>query len=153
MKIAIISDNHGGKKYIDKLFEMGGFDYLFYLGDGIDCMGTSVYLDNVFAVSGNCDFFSDVPNELVFELEGIKFFITHGNKYGVKYSLEGIEDRAKQLNARVVCFGHTHRVCMEEREGILYLNPGSFKSENGVSRGIMLEIKKGKYSISTLKVE
>lgn len=153
MKIAIISDSHGNKKGIDKLFEMGGFDYLFYLGDGLSDLGSYIYLDNVFAVSGNCDFLSSVENERVVDLAGTKFFITHGNKYGVKYSMDGITDRAKELSVRVVCFGHTHRQLMEEREGVLYLNPGSFKKSDGVSIGLVLEIEDNKFSLSTIRVE
>lgn len=153
MKIAIISDNHGGKGYIDRLFQMGGFDYLFYLGDGIENLGTYKYLDNVYAVSGNCDFFSTEPNEQFFTLDGTRFFITHGNKYGVKYSMDSLITRAKEIGANIVCFGHTHRVFMEEKDGVLFLNPGSFKAENGVASGLVLDIENGKYSISTLRVK
>lgn len=152
MKIAIISDSHGNKAGINRLFEMGGFDYLFYLGDGLGDLGTYQYLDNVFAVSGNCDYLSSVENEKIIELDGIKFFITHGNMYGVKYSMSGIVDRAKEVCARVVCFGHTHRQLMEEKDGVLYLNPGSFKKLDGVSTGLLLDIDKKKYSLSTIKV-
>ena len=152
MKMAIISDSHGNKSGINKLFEIGGFDYFFYLGDGLSDLGSYQYLDNVFVVSGNCDYLSSVENEKIFELDGIKFFITHGNNYGVKYSMSGIRDRAKELNVRVVCFGHTHRQLMEEREGILYLNPGSFKRVDGVSTGLILDIDKKSYSLSTIKV-
>lgn len=152
MKIALISDSHGNKKGIDDLFSRGGFDYLFFLGDGLSDLGSYAYLDNVFMVSGNCDFFSSEPNEKAFELEGIKFFVTHGNKYGVKYSMENLASRAKEVGARIVCFGHTHRVFMEEIDGILFVNPGSFKKCDGVSSGVMLELDGDKYSISTIRV-
>lgn len=152
MKIAIISDSHGNKKAIDDLMSRGGFDYLFFLGDGLSDLGGYAYLDNVFMVSGNCDFFSSEPNEKVFELEKHKFWITHGNKYGVKYSLESLVSRAKEVGARVVCFGHTHKVFMEEIDGILFINPGSLKKSDGVSSGIMLEIDGDKYSIGSIRV-
>ncbi|MBE5738474.1 MAG: metallophosphoesterase [Clostridiales bacterium] len=153
MKVAIISDNHGNKRAIDKLFERNDFDYLFYLGDGISDIGTYLYLDNVYAVSGNCDFMSSVENERFFELEGIKFFITHGNRYGVKYSMDSIVDRAKEVGAKVVCFGHTHRQLIEERDGILFVNPGSFKRIDGMSIGLYLNIEEGKFSFSSLRIE
>ncbi len=153
MKIAIISDSHGNKSGINKLFEMGDFDYLFYLGDGLSDLGSYQYLENVFVVSGNCDYLSSVDNEKVFELNGVKFFITHGNNYGVKYSMSGITDRAREINARVVCFGHTHKQLMEEREGVLYLNPGSFKRVDGVSTGLVLDIDNKNFSLSTIKVD
>ncbi len=152
MKIALVSDSHGNKKGIDELFLRGGFDYLFFLGDGLGDLGSYAYLDNVFVVSGNCDFFSSEPNEKVVELGKTKFFVTHGNKYGVKYSLESLVSRAKEVGAKVVCFGHTHKVFMEEIDGILFLNPGSFKRCDGVSSGTILEIDGDKYSVSTIRV-
>ncbi len=152
MKIAIISDSHGNKKGIDKLFSEGGFDYLFYLGDGISDLGNYIYLDNVFSVSGNCDFFSTVENEKVIDLEGVKFFLTHGNKYGVKYSYDTILERGKELGARFICFGHTHRQCMEIVDDMYLLNPGSFKKIDGVSKGILIDITKGSVSLNTLKI-
>lgn len=57
MKIAIISDSHGERNGMNALFEKDDFDYLFFLGDGLSDLGAYVNLDNVFAVSGNCDFF------------------------------------------------------------------------------------------------
>lgn len=152
MKIALISDSHGNKKGVDELISRGGFDYLFFLGDGLGDLGACLYLDNVIAVSGNCDFFSSEPNEKIFELKDFKFLITHGNKYGVKYSLESLIARAKEVGACIVCFGHTHKVFMEEVDGILFLNPGTFKKCDGVSSGIMLEIDGDKYSMSAIRV-
>ena len=56
MKIVIISDSHGNKLAIDTVFKTIEFDYLFFLGDGLNDLGDYIYLDNVIAVSGNCDF-------------------------------------------------------------------------------------------------
>lgn len=151
MKIAIISDSHGERRGINRLFERNDFDYLFFLGDGLNDLGTYVNLDNVFAVSGNCDFFSSYPNERVFNLEGTKFLITHGNKYGVKRSMDNIVKVAKTLGVKVVCFGHTHNVFMEEIDGILFLNPGSFLGIGGSSAGLMLELDGDKYSIKSFR--
>ncbi len=152
MKIAIISDSHGERNGMNALFERNDFDYLFFLGDGLSDLGAYVNLDNVFAVSGNCDFISTLPNEKVFDLEGVKFMITHGNKYGVKRSMDSLLKVAKNLGVKVVCFGHTHEVFMEEIEGILFLNPGSFLGISGSPSGLMLEINEGKYSIKTFRV-
>ena len=87
MRLVVISDSHGNSLGIDKIFKTLEFDYLFFLGDGLSDVGDYIYLENVYAVSGNCDFFSNIPNEREFYLNNIKFFITHGNKYFVKSSL------------------------------------------------------------------
>ena len=69
MRIMLISDSHGNKLGIDKIFSTQKFDYLFFMGDGLNDLGDYIYLDNVFAVSGNCDFFSKVDNEKCVEIK------------------------------------------------------------------------------------
>ena len=48
-------------------------------------------------------------------LEGVTFFLVH-NRKEVPAELSGVD---------VVVFGHSHRYLKEEREGRLWLNPGS----------------------------
>jgi len=141
MKVILISDSHGNKNSIDKIFNNLQFDYLFFLGDGLGDLGTYINLDNVFAVSGNCDFFSRVENEKFFELAGYKIFITHGNKYGVKSTLNHLQERGEELNANIVVFGHTHKKYFEKIGDIYYINPGKFsKNTDGDSCGVELTL-------------
>ena len=143
MKIAIISDSHGNKNAINKLFNQIDFDYLFFLGDGLGDLGDYKYLENVYYVAGNCDFFSNEVNEKVIFLDKYKFFITHGNKYGVKHTLDIIKDRGDELGVDFVCFGHTHNQLIDSYNGKYLLNPGSFqKKSNNKSSGLILEIEK-----------
>jgi putative phosphoesterase len=62
------------------------------------------------AVCGNCDFFgiSDLPDRRVEEIGGYRFFLTHGHRYGVKYSLEAAMLAAADAGADVLLYGHTH---------------------------------------------
>lgn len=152
MKIIVISDSHGNKLAIDQIFKAHKFDYLFFLGDGLGDLGDYVYLDNVFAVSGNCDFFSGVPNEREFEINNIKFLITHGNKYFVKSNLNFLKERVWGENIDFVLFGHTHNQIVEKYLNTTFINPGSFhKDLNGKSKGIILDIEsRDKYSINDL---
>ena len=48
-------------------------------------------------------------------MEGVRFFMVH-NKKDVPKDLPGVD---------VVVFGHSHRYAMEDRDGVLWLNPGS----------------------------
>lgn len=148
MKIVVISDSHGHSDGIDKIFKELTFDYLFFLGDGLKDLGDYIYLDNVYAVSGNCDFFSIEPNEREFEIENSKFFITHGNSYGVKYSLHSIVNEGLNRGVDFVCFGHTHNKYVEEVDGMTILNPGTFKNNSG----IIIDIKNNKCEISNLEI-
>ena len=148
MKIVVISDSHGNGVGIDKIFKELTFDYLFFLGDGLKDLGDYIYLDNVYTVSGNCDFFSVEPNEREFVIENKKFFITHGNSYGVKYSLHSIINEGLTRGVDFVCFGHTHNKYVEEIDGMTILNPGTFKNNSG----IIIEIKNNKCEISNLEI-
>ena len=154
MKIVLISDSHGNKVGIDKIFKNIKFDYLFFVGDGLNDLGDYVYLDNVFAVSGNCDFFSRLDNEKYCELQNKKIFYTHGNKYGVKLGLSNLVARAKELNVDFVFYGHTHNQKVERIGDVYYINPGSFHIQsNGKSYGLLLDIKDDKWQIDDLIIE
>ena len=148
MKIVVISDSHGNSDGIDKIFKEIDFDYLFFLGDGLRDLGSYINLQNVYAVCGNCDFFSVEPNEREFMLDSHKFFITHGNAYGVKYSLHSIINEGKNRGVDFVLFGHTHNKYVEEVDGIKLVNPGAFKSGSGV----VLEILGETYNIKNLEI-
>lgn len=151
MKIIVISDSHGNSLAIDKIFATEKFDYLFFLGDGINDLGDYIYLDNVFAVSGNCDFFSDVPNERIFSINNINFFITHGNRYFVKKNLSFLKEKAISEGVDYVFYGHTHSQMIEEYSGIKFINPGSFsKNLKKESRGLIVTIEKDKFEVSDL---
>ena len=114
---------------------------MFFLGDGLGDLGDYIYLDNVYAVSGNCDFFSSVENEKIVTLNNKKIFFTHGNKYGVKISLDNIISEGKNINADFIFFGHTHKKVALQYGNMYIINPGSFyMSSDGVSRGIILNI-------------
>ena len=126
MKLILLSDSHGNKKAIDKIFEKESFDYLFFMGDGLSDLGTYINLENVYAVSGNCDFFSKVENEKVLDLCGYKIFLTHGNRYGVKSNLNLLVERAQEVGANLVFYGHTHRKHIEKIGETYFINPGKF---------------------------
>lgn len=81
-------------------------DYIFFAGDGI--FGVTRTLENVadklYAVGGNCDN-SLYPEELVVDVEKVRFLIVHGHRFHDKLDLVY---RAKEVGADCVCFGHTH---------------------------------------------
>ncbi len=54
-----------------------------------------------------------------------RFYMVHGHQYGVKMSLQSLYYRAKEKEADIVLFGHTHVPCCEQEDGIWLINPGS----------------------------
>lgn len=128
MKIAVISDTHRIKKYIElakKYIEEA--DVLIHLGDDSEDIKELAkdFKGQTYVVSGNCDRVGAYPKEQLLVLEGKKIFITHGDIYGVKSNLINIYYKGRELEADIILFGHTHVPLIEEKEGIYLMNPGS----------------------------
>jgi len=134
MKALVLSDSHGATRTLQALMERlereGKPDALLYCGDGLsDIMHYRAWCPAFYAVRGNCDFTAppDVAAELTARVGGVEVLLAHGNGYHVKRSLETLNWRAREVEARVVCFGHTHQPVVEWHHGVLMLNPGALK--------------------------
>lgn len=57
--------------------------------------------------------------------KNIKILFSHGHTFGVKYSLDRIYYKAKEIGAKIVLFGHTHCRYYSYEDGVHILNPGS----------------------------
>lgn len=129
MLIAVVSDTHREEYIMDKVKKMiSHADVLIHLGDNIDDLDyiKQGFEGPTYGVKGNCDYSGrGFEDELVIELDGVKFLITHGHNYSVKYGLTNLSYRAEEVNADVALFGHTHTACIEDIGGITLFNPGS----------------------------
>ena len=139
MKYLVISDTHGFINNAVKLIENLKPDYCIHLGDVVaDCEE----LENTFPkqkfifVKGNNDFWTRdalFPDERIFTLENKNFFLCHGHKYHVKSGTEFLKKTAKENNADIVLYGHTHTKKIEWDGRMLILNPGSVFSYGIIS--------------------
>ncbi len=132
MKILVLSDSHKKTDVMSSIIQslIEDVKAIIHLGDCFDDMkhykaqypGLDFY-----CVRGNCDFSlgSDTSSELVAEIGGKRILITHGHKYHVKHSYNTIVFRARELNADICLFGHTHIPCVFYDEERVFLNPGS----------------------------
>ena len=128
MLIAVISDTHRIKKYINIAKEyIKSADVLIHLGDNSEDIEdlTLGFKGEINGVRGNCDISNNYPKENIIVLEGKKIFITHGDSYGVKYSLNNLYYKSKEVEADIVLFGHTHEELILKEDGIIFMNPGS----------------------------
>lgn len=146
-RIIVISDTHRHMDYALRVLDnLSEYDMIIHLGDySADAARLERLYKNVTVVSvcGNNDFPSpSSPAEREIEIDGVKLFLTHGHKYGVKFGYERIYLRALELGAQVVLFGHTHVPICEKEDRVLMLNPGGYNS-NSRSVGI-IEIDDGK---------
>ena len=156
MKIGIISDTHGNKQCMDEAISyLMDCDLIIHAGDNFS---DSKYIHSVtkigmMAVKGNCDF-DNVEDELIFDIEDKNIFLCHGDKYSVKYGLEQLEEKAKEVEANIVIFGHTHTPLCIEKDNILYINPGSVSIPRNVNYKSMaiLYIDNDNISVEEIKL-
>ncbi len=126
--VCVISDSHGNRTAIDKLFPIfAESDYVIHLGD---TSSDGQYIKNafggkVYTVNGNCDFIRVGEDELTAEIDGVKIFACHGDRYGVKRGYDRLAYRAEELGCKVALFGHTHCATEEQIGGIQLFNPGT----------------------------
>ena len=153
MKIIIVSDSHGNKDIINKLYNQNNFDYFIFLGDIISDVKDIIHNDNVLYVPGNCDFFSKEQEVLVKKLGGYKFIICHGHTFGVKNNINKLVEFAKSNNADFCLFGHTHIPLIKEVAGVQLINPGSVsKPREGEPTYCVLKIIDGKSNIERIAI-
>jgi putative phosphoesterase len=139
MEIGVISDTHGVlEPEVEAAFRGAGVTRIIHAGDigGPEVIRRLSAIAEVVAVAGNSDsgpFASRFPARTAISVEGYKLLVIHDL---------GCEDRPSQEvgswirleRPRVVVFGHLHRPVLEEREGILYFNPGSAAFARGGGR-------------------
>lgn len=150
MKVLILSDSHNNKKNLDSIVPIirDEIDLIIHAGDNFR---DSVYLSKntnkpVFSVVGNCDM-ENLEEELVFEVEGHMFFLTHGHKYGVKYGLDRIVSVGMENGADIVIFGHTHIKESKKISNMEVINPGSLSlPRDGYEKSyVIMDIDKNGY--------
>jgi hypothetical protein len=106
-----------------------------FLGDGLgDAEEVAREFEMpLWAVRGNCDGFpalwEHVPTEQTVMLGGMRLFLTHGHRLGVKSGVGALVAQAKREGCEIALFGHTHTPCemyLPDPSSPLYLfNPGS----------------------------
>ncbi|MGL5711804.1 MAG: metallophosphoesterase family protein [Paraclostridium sp.] len=156
MKIGVVSDTHRMNRFIDKTIPyLKECDLIIHAGDNVIDSKYIHKMTNVgvMAVRGNCDF-ENIESELLFDVEEKNIFVCHGDIYGVKYGMHELEKKAREKQADIVVFGHTHTPYIKEKDGILYINPGSTSLPRGVDyRSFMVvNILEGNIGIEEIRI-
>ena len=118
---AVISDTHGLLRP-EILRLLAGCDHILHAGD-VGKAGILAALQQIApttAVRGNVDtgaWAEALPSSVLVDLAGLPICMLH--------NLAELEIQPAAAGVRVVVSGHTHRALIEERAGVLYLNPGS----------------------------
>lgn len=132
MKVLIVSDSHGmvSELGVVKKRHENEVDLFLHCGDS-ELSANEAVLDGYITVQGNCDYDDRYPTETIQEIAGKKIFLTHGHLYGVKSSINNLLYKAKEVEADIACFGHSHFLGMEVVDGVLFINPGSLRLPRG----------------------
>ena len=128
MKVLVVSDTHGRDEKLEAAVQKEApVDLLVHCGDveGREFFVEALAECPCCIISGNNDFFSDLPREEEIEIGNRRVLATHGHYYGVSMDIYGLIDEAKARNCQAVFFGHTHKPLITEKDGIFALNPGS----------------------------
>jgi len=119
--LGVISDTHGLVRP-EALAALAGVERIVHAGD----IGAPAVLDAlariapVTAVRGNNDregWAAAIPETEVVEIGGVSLYVLH--------DLHELDLDPRAAGFAAVIAGHSHRPRREERDGVLYLNPGS----------------------------
>lgn len=128
MRALIISDTHRkNDNYFKALEQTAPVDMVIHCGDaeGSEYLITEAAGCPVKIVLGNNDFFSDLPRELEFDLDGHKVWVTHGHNYYVSMGNETLKAEARARGVDIVMYGHSHKPVVDRENGLIAVNPGS----------------------------
>jgi putative phosphoesterase len=121
MRVGLISDTHGLLRPEAAAF-LAGSDHIIHAGD----VGEQAILDALSAIApltvvrGNVDtdaWAMRMPGTARLPLGEIMLYVLH--------DLGTLDVDPRRLGIRVVVSGHSHQPQVAERDGVLYVNPGS----------------------------
>lgn len=121
LRVGLLSDTHGLLRPEIEAF-LQGSDHLIHAGDLCDpsILERLQRIAPVTAVRGNNDrgpWAASLNETEVVRLAGIAIYVIH--------NLAELDLAQVPAEIRVIVFGHTHKPVAEQRDGLLYVNPGS----------------------------
>lgn len=155
MRILILSDSHGNIKKMKQAVERTQPDQIIHLGDYFrdgTALREAFPLLPVAQVIGNCDLYDfsarGGKDQLLLTLDGHRVLLCHGHHYHVKSSLLSLSYAAREAEAELCLFGHTHIPHLEKMDGWTLLNPGSIgngdfavvETDDGTLRSALLTL-------------
>jgi putative phosphoesterase len=121
MRVGVISDTHGLLRP-EAMAALAGVDHILHAGDvgDLGVLDSLCEIAPVTAISGNIDGSGPcaaLPATEFIELNGVTFYLLH--------DLHQLDLDPIAAGISVVVSGHSHQPVIEQRKGVLYLNPGS----------------------------
>lgn len=121
MNVGVISDTHG-KLRQEAVEALRGVDRILHAGDVGDpkILDALARIAPVTAIRGNVDTESwakSLPETELIEIAGLSIYMLH--------DLSKLDLKPKAAEIAAVVYGHSHHPKIEEKNGVLYFNPGS----------------------------
>ncbi len=121
LRIGLVSDTHGLLRP-EALAFLAGSDHIVHGGDigGPEILERLAQLAPLTVVRGNNDtaaWAETLPETATLELGGVRLLAIH--------DLKALLIDPHAAGVRVVVSGHSHKPACNERDGVLYVNPGS----------------------------
>ena len=138
MRIVVFSDSHGSVEPMLHAVREEKPDLVLHLGDharDAEALQRELPGLDIRFVRGNCDWSSDAEEVLTPVADGVRIFMTHGHRYGVKYTLDSLANAAHFSGASLALFGHTHQSEYRRMGDVTLFNPGAAGS--GGSYGLI----------------
>jgi putative phosphoesterase len=119
--VGVISDTHGLLRP-EAVAALTGVERIVHAGDigSPDILTQLERLAPVVAVRGNNDrdaWAADIPETEVVEVGGVSLYVLH--------DLHELDLNPRAAGFAAVITGHSHQPRLDERDGVIYLNPGS----------------------------
>ena len=142
--LGVISDTHGLLRP-EALEALRGSDRILHAGDvgAPEILEALVQIAPVTAIRGNVDtgaWARSLPTTEVVEAGAVRIYMLH--------DLGQLDLKPEAAGFRVVIYGHSHRPKREEKNGVLYFNPGS-----AGPRRFHLPVSVGRLTIAAGKVQ
>jgi putative phosphoesterase len=156
MRILIFSDTHGDARVMPRVVAAEKCSLVLHLGDCVadcDALRREFPMIPVWQVAGNDfrDRLSGVQDDYTFELEGVRVFMTHGDRYGG--TAETVCAAAEARGAAVALFGHTHVAATGVFGGAAFMNPGSpARPRDGRASYGVLTLENGEFSMEIVRL-
>lgn len=139
MKIIVFSDSHGDVDGMERVLREEKPYLALHLGDlcrDFEELQRRLPTQTMQNVCGNCDGFTETPDQRVLRVEGRRILMMHGHRYHVKQSYGGAVFAAQEQGADILLFGHTHIPFCQDMDGLWVMNPGSCRGR-GASYGVI----------------
>ncbi len=143
MKILVLSDSHASYGFMRLCISTVKPETVIHLGDHYaDAAVIAEENPHIrfLQVPGNCDRYNLMswqPEVISCTVGGVKIYMTHGHKHGVKSGNERLISDARKSGAQIALYGHTHVPECIRLENMWVLNPGTCGSYGG-SAGLII---------------